>query len=172
MKIINIVCSGDLNQPVPFQRLPELPPESYRYDPEMYHGAYILLSTGKATIYQSGRYIFVGLKSPDDVDCSYQEFLTLISPIIDPALVSPPRIQNIVGMDDFGIEIPLTKLVVAIQMEHVEYEPEQFPGVIYRGEGGTALIFSSGKMIFPGFKDMHSMEACASELKEKIRSIT
>jgi transcription initiation factor TFIID TATA-box-binding protein len=53
MKIVNIVCSGDLHQPVPFQRLPELGPETYAYDPEIYHGAYILLSRGKATVYQS-----------------------------------------------------------------------------------------------------------------------
>ncbi|QSZ66152.1 hypothetical protein RJ40_00875 [Methanofollis aquaemaris] len=171
MKITNIVCSGDLNQPVPFQRLPELLPESYKYDPEMYHGAYILLSVGKVTIYQSGKYILVGLKSLDDVERSYREFLILISPIIDPTPVSPPRVQNIVGMDDFQMEISLTKLVVAFQMEHVEYEPEQFPGVIYRGEGGTALILSSGKMILTGFRDLDSMEAFAADLRETIKAI-
>ncbi|WP_298669262.1 hypothetical protein [uncultured Methanofollis sp.] len=30
MKIVNIVCSGDLHQPVPFPRLPELRPEDLR----------------------------------------------------------------------------------------------------------------------------------------------
>lgn len=172
MKIVNIVCSGTPHQPVSFQRLPELPPESYKYDPEIYHGAYILLSKGKATIYQSGKYVIVGLKSLDDIQQSYQEFLAPISSIIDPARVSRPEVKNIVGMDEYGADIPLTRLVVALQTEHVEYEPEQFPGVIYHGEGGTALIFSSGKMVLPGFKDMHSMEACASALKEEIRSIT
>jgi len=53
----------------------------------------------------------------------------------------------------------------------VEYEPEQFPGVIYRGEKGTALIFSSGKVVLTGFKDLGSMEAFASELKERIERI-
>jgi transcription initiation factor TFIID TATA-box-binding protein len=69
------------------------------------------------------------------------------------------------------MEIPLTRLVVALQMEQVEYEPEQFPGVIYRGEKGTALLFSSGKVVLTGFKDMGSMEAFASELKERIERI-
>ena len=136
MKIVNIVCSGDLRQPVPFQRLPELGPETYRYDPAIYHGAYILLSTGKATVYRSGKYIIYGLKSLDDVDHSYQKFLALLSPIIDPTHVSPPRVQNIVGMDDIGMKVPLTHLVVALQMEHVEYEPEQFAGVIIVGRRG------------------------------------
>lgn len=171
MKTVNIVCSGDLHQTVPFQRLPELGPGAYKYDPEIYHGAYILLSRGKATIYRSGKYIIYGLKSLDDVDHFYQEFLALLSPIIDLTLVSPPRVQNIVGMDDFQVEISLSRLVVALQMEHVEYEPEQFPGVIYRGEKGTALIFSSGKVVLAGFKDLDSMEAFASGLRETIRAI-
>jgi len=171
MKIINIVASGDLHQPAPFERLPELSETNYRYNREIYHGAYILLSRGKATIYRSGKYIIYGLASLDEVDASYREFLTLISPLIDPSLASPPEVRNIVGMDDLQIEIPLLQLVVALKMEQVEYEPEQFPGLIYRGDTGTALVFSSGKVILAGFKDLDSMEAFASSLKAKIRSV-
>ena len=168
MKIINIVTSGDLHQLISFERLPDLPNANYKYNPDVYHGAYILLSRGKATIYRSGKYIIYGLASLDDVDKSYREFLTLISPIIDPSLAVAPEIRNVVGMDDFQIEIPLSRLVVALRMEQVEYEPEQFPGLIYRGDAGTALIFSSGKVILTGFKDPDSMEAFASRLKARI----
>ncbi|MDD3857767.1 MAG: hypothetical protein PHP43_06935 [Methanoculleus sp.] len=151
--------------------MPELPDTNYQYNPENYHGAYILLSRGKATIYRSGKYIIYGLGALGEVDTSYREFLTLISPIIDdPALASPPEVRNIVGMDDFQIEIPLSRLVVALKIERVEYEPEQFPGLIYRGDAGTALIFSSGKVILAGFKDPGSMEAFASGLKAKIKN--
>lgn len=168
MKIINIVCSGDLHQAIPFQRLEELPSISYRYNPENYHGAYILISTGKVTLYRSGKYIIYGLKSLDQIDGAYLEFLSIISPIIDPEAASPPKVQNIVGMEDFGIPINLSRFVIAEGMEQVEYEPEQFPGIVYRGERGTALIFSSGKVIFPGFKDLETMKAFAAELKERI----
>lgn len=171
MKIVNIVSSGDLRQPVPFQRLPELPASRYAYDPGHYHGAYLLLTAGKATVYRSGKYIIYGQKALEEVDPSFKELLALLSPIIDPAPVSPPRVQNIVGMEDLRTEISLTKLVVALQMEGVEYEPEQFPGVIYRGEQGTALIFSSGKVVLTGFKDPGAMAAFASELKERIDRI-
>jgi transcription initiation factor TFIID TATA-box-binding protein len=171
MKIINIVASGDLCQPVHFERLPELPDSTYKYNPKVYHGAYILLSRGKATIYRSGKYIIYGLTSLGDVSSTYQEFLAHLSPIIDPELASPPEVRNIVGMDDLQIKIPLSRLVVAFQMEHVEYEPEQFPGLIYRGDAGTALIFSSGKVILAGFKDLSSMETFASRLKAKIKNV-
>lgn len=74
-------------------------------------------------------------------------------------------------MDDFQLEVPLSRLVVALKMEQVEFEPEQFPGLIYRGDAGTALIFSSGKVILAGFKDLDSMEAFASGLKKKIKNV-
>ncbi|MDO8842491.1 hypothetical protein [Methanocalculus sp.] len=171
MKIINIVCSGDLHQEISFQRLVEIPAESYRYDPENYHGAYILISGGKVTLYRSGKYIIYGLKSLDQIDGAYQEFLNIISPIIERGDATAPKVQNIVGMEDFGIPINLSRFVIAEGMEQVEYEPEQFPGVVYRGEVGTALIFSSGKVIFPGFKDLDSMKRAAAELKERIDGI-
>ena len=74
-------------------------------------------------------------------------------------------------MDDLLIKIPLLQLVVALRMEQVEYEPEQFPGLIYRGDTGTALIFSSGKVILAGFKDLNSMEAFVSGLRAKIKNV-
>lgn len=175
MKIINIVCSGDLHQTILFQRLEELPSDSYRYDPEKYHGAYILISGGKVTLYRSGKYIIYGLKSLDQIDGAFKEFLTITSPIIDCVAASDPasapKVQNIVGMEDFGIPINLSRFVIAEGMEQVEYEPEQFPGVVYRVEEGTALLFSSGKVIFPGFKELDAMAAFAAELKERIDRI-
>lgn len=171
MKINNIVCSGDLNQLVPFDRLLELPTYAYKYDPEMYHGAYILLTEGKATIYRSGKYIIYGLKSPEAVTQSFAEFCSILSSIIDTEVVSAPKIQNIVGMDDFHMDISLSRIVVALQMENVEYEPEQFPGVIYRGKKGTALIFSSGKVILAGCRDVDSMEMLSAEIRRIVDTV-
>ena len=143
MKIVSVVASGDLHQLVPFERLPELPATTY--NPEVYHGAYILLSRGKATIYRSGKYIIYGFAALDEVDTSYREFLPLISPIIDPALVSSLEIRNITGMNDFQTEIPLSRPVVALKMERVEYEPEQFPGLIYRATQGPPSSSHRGR---------------------------
>lgn len=43
-------------------------------------------------------------------------------------------------MADLQIAIPLLRLVVALKMERVEYEPEQFPAP---DDAGTILPFSS-----------------------------
>jgi transcription initiation factor TFIID TATA-box-binding protein len=58
-------------------------------------------------------------------------------------------------------------------LENVEYEPEQFPGVIYRPpEIGTVnLIFASGKTIISG--TIHDEEAKESveNLRQQLASI-
>jgi len=53
-------------------------------------------------------------------------------------------------MGDVGTNIDLTKFSLAVGLENVEYEPEQFPALVYRYQKLTALIFSSGKVILTG----------------------
>lgn len=62
------------------------------------------------------------------------------------------------------------RLIVALKMERVEYKPEQFPGLIYRDDAGTALPFSSRKVILAWLKDPGAMETFASGLKAKIKN--
>ena len=57
------------------------------------------------------------------------------------------KVENVVSFVPLGKKIPLNKLVSSI--ENAEYEPEQFPGLVYRIQDprAAALIFSSGKMM-------------------------
>ena len=60
------------------------------------------------------------------------------------------KVENVVAFTSLGKDISLTTLVSKI--EDVEYEPEQFPGVVYRIQNprAAALIFSSGKIVCTG----------------------
>jgi transcription initiation factor TFIID TATA-box-binding protein len=40
------------------------------------------------------------------------------------------RVENIVASAALGVTVPLEKIVS--KLEGMEYEPEQFPGVVYR----------------------------------------
>jgi len=67
MRLTNLVASGDLCQPIDLERLRALG-DRYRYDTTRYHGGYVLLARCKATVYQSGKYIFTGLKDTVHVE--------------------------------------------------------------------------------------------------------
>ena len=171
MKIVNIVCSGDFQSPVDLNLLSSLNNPSFQYSKDKYHGGYYRTSFGKATIYSSGKYIIAGLKSPDNVDPAFRELCEFISPIISTTDISPPQIQNIVGSEEFHTSVNLNKIFNSMQFENIEYEPEQFPGLIIHENGCTALVFSSGKVILPGGKSIEGLEKWWEHLKEVILKI-
>ena len=71
-----------------------------------------------------------------------------------------------------GKEINLNK--VALNLEGTEYEPEQFPGLVYRMDSKNNivfLLFSSGKIICTGSKSEETIEEVIQKLKEKLKEI-
>lgn len=62
------------------------------------------------------------------------------------------RIQNIVLLVEFDLTVNLNQAAVRLGMENVEYEPEQFPRLIYRPSNFelVMLLFGTGKVIITG----------------------
>ena len=81
------------------------------------------------------------------------------------------KIENVVAFTSLGKDIPLTKLVDA--MENAEYEPEQFPGLVYRTTEprAAALIFSSGKIVCTGAKSIEMANVAMKRVVDRIRKV-
>lgn len=109
MKIVNIVCSGNFNQPIPLESLFSI--DKYHYDPELYQGGYVDLSAGKATLYKNGKYIIVGLKAITEVNNSFNELKNLLSQYIDTSYAIEPVIYNIVAIDNIERKIDLKNFI-------------------------------------------------------------
>jgi len=79
------------------------------------------------------------------------------------------RIENIVASASLNVRIPLGKLVSL--SEGVEYEPEQFPGVVYRMKEPRAasLIFSSGKIVCTGTRTPKDLKKAFEKIIKLIR---
>jgi transcription initiation factor TFIID TATA-box-binding protein len=62
------------------------------------------------------------------------------------------RVENIVASANLQVELDLFN--IAMNVDNVEYEPEQFPGAIMRLKdmGTTLLLFKNGKVICSGAK--------------------
>ncbi|MFQ5405679.1 MAG: hypothetical protein ACE5DI_00785 [Candidatus Micrarchaeia archaeon] len=63
------------------------------------------------------------------------------------------KVENIVASANLKVELDLFN--IALEVENVEYEPEQFPGAIMRLKeiGTTLLLFKNGKVICSGAKN-------------------
>jgi len=81
--------------------------------------------------------------------------------------------SNIVIAADLKTRLPLDK--IAMELENTSYDPENFPGLIYRTEGGekgvTILMFNSGKLIVTGIKSSKEAKKYIEELRKVLKSI-
>jgi transcription initiation factor TFIID TATA-box-binding protein len=107
------------------------------------------------TIYRTGTFQIRGAKTEERLSEAANRFQKVLSEIG----VNIPNYKfkhvTSVFMDDFDREVNLEALTIALGMENTEYEPEQFPGLIYRPPDieVTLLVFATGKIIIGGTTD-------------------
>ena len=79
-------------------------------------------------------------------------------------------IQNIVATSSLDGELNLSEVAIGLGLENVEYEPEQFPGLVYRINEPKVvfLLFSSGKIVCVGAKEVDDISKAVNILSEKL----
>jgi transcription initiation factor TFIID TATA-box-binding protein len=108
-----------------------------------------------ALVFGSGKVVLTGAKSTDDLTKGLNILGDMIRNLgIDIPTKLTYTIQNIVTSADIGAVINLNKIAVGLNLDRIEYEPEQFPGLVYRLEDPKVviLLFSSGRVIITGGK--------------------
>ena len=81
------------------------------------------------------------------------------------------KIQNIVASASLGHDIPLIKLAEALP--NTEYNPEQFPGLVYKLQGtrATFLLFSNGKIVCTGTRSESKLREAVDLLVKNLSKI-
>jgi transcription initiation factor TFIID TATA-box-binding protein len=81
------------------------------------------------------------------------------------------KIENVVAPTSLGVPVKLEKLVD--NLDGVEYEPEQFPGLVYRIDDPrvTFLLFGSGKIICTGGRSINDVKRAVSKADKKLKNI-
>ena len=81
------------------------------------------------------------------------------------------KIENIVASSSLGVRIPLEEMVK--RLEGSEYEPQQFPGLIYRVKDPKAamLVFSSGKVVCTGARSIVDVKKAVAKVTRMIKSL-
>jgi transcription initiation factor TFIID TATA-box-binding protein len=125
------------------------------------------------TLYRTGTFQIRGTPSRETLFEAKESLLSALQEIGVEFGEVPFRQNNSVYLADFGTEIHLETLTVHLGLENVEYEPEQFPGVIYRPPelGTVMLIFASGKSIISGTITREEAEQSESHLRDQIQQL-
>ncbi len=174
--IANVVGSGDLDVELNLGEVgSDLDVPFTEYNPSNYHGLYVrVVEDGPLiTIYRSGKYIISGCSSFEGLHNTNEEFLTKLSDmeITDSTLESGFTVQNVVCTAQLENIVNLDTLSIALGLESVEYEPEQFSGLIYRPADFEVvmLIFANGKVVLTGASDVAITENAYDHLQEQVK---
>jgi transcription initiation factor TFIID TATA-box-binding protein len=173
MKIVNIVATVILAEPLDLNgvhkhlsgsKFPKTgsPWLQYRLQPENYY----------TTFYKSGKFLVTGVTSPDDIRPIADRIISILKKNAIKVKITDIKIHNFVVVDTIGHEVQFEKIISSLQNVNIEYEPEQFPGMIIKMGGHSFLLFSSGKIVLTGVRDIESIMPALEKFKEKIGSFS
>ena len=154
IKVVNIVVSSSLEHDIPLEKMAATLSNT-EYNPEQFPGLVIRIKEPKtsALIFSSGKIVCTGARTIDKVHESIKKIIESLEKINIKITIKPVvKIQNIVASGSIGMDLNLNDL--ATKLRDVEYEPEQFPGLVYKlaAAKATFLLFSNGKIVCTGTK--------------------
>ncbi|MEN6341439.1 MAG: TATA-box-binding protein [Methanospirillum sp.] len=128
------------------------------------------LAAPKATalVFGSGKVVLTGLRAPGAAVPALEAVLALLR-AAGAALDEPvpaPTIVNLVASGTLGGKVALHRLAISRNLDRIEFDPEQFPGLVYRSvAGGVALVFGTGSVIVTGTPSLEGARAVAAEVQ-------
>ncbi|XP_075049644.1 TATA box-binding protein-like 2 [Mixophyes fleayi] len=146
---VNLACKLDLKRIALHARNAE-------YNPKRFAAVIMRIREPRTTalIFSSGKMVCTGAKSEDQSRLAARKYARIVQKLGFPAKFLDFKIQNMVGSCDVKFPIRLEGLVLTHQ-QFSSYEPELFPGLIYRMVKPriVLLIFVSGKVVLTGAKE-------------------
>ena len=174
--IVNVVGSGAVSSEFDLEELSLEIGSEAEYDPENYPGMYLRFEGRPTiTIYRTGKFIIYGA---DNVDEIYSTRDFLLSQLAELGAIESPEdsgfsIQNVVCTGELEANQNLNAVAIQLGLDRTEYEPEQFPGLIYRPEEHNCvlLIFGSGKVVITGCKDSDAAQSALDDLERTLSAV-
>jgi transcription initiation factor TFIID TATA-box-binding protein len=175
IKIENIVAHAHVTDGLDLKFLSEKIPEA-NYNPEEFAGLSIRYDDPKVAviIMSSGKLFCTGAKKIDDVNSVIKKVVNKFKKIkISINKDYKITTDNVVASTDFKQEMQLSSIATGLIMKHVEYEPDKFPGLIYKTDDRceVLILFSSGKLVCTGAKTIDDAEKAINLMKEKLTSL-
>ncbi|MBS3052985.1 MAG: TATA-box-binding protein [Candidatus Aenigmarchaeota archaeon] len=174
IKVENVVASTDIKKIISLDKLLTVL-EASEYEPEQFPGLVYRLDEPRVAtlIFRSGKIICVGARSTADAKVALRKTVKNIKRIgirVNENNIKV-KIENIVVAIDLGKDLNLDQL--AFRLEDSEYEPEQFPGLVYRiyDPKVAFLLFSSGRVVCAGAKSLDAVKLAVKKL-EAIKTFT
>ena len=171
VEIQNVVASANLNQHLDLDVVLQVTPGA-KYNPERFPSLVYRLKRPRTTtlLFRSGKMVCTGAKSTRSANTAITQVINALKDQRIVIITTPtPKIENIVASGDLGGTIDLEN--VAERLFKTMYEPEQFPGLIYRMNDPKTvfLIFANGKIVCTGAKTEIGLNSAIQNLIDTLQ---
>ena len=172
LKVQNIVATTSLGKEVSLTKLARTQPNT-EYNPDTFPGLVLRVKKPKSAVlvFSSGNLVCTGTKSVAQVREVVVQVIKQLRKIGVNVTTKPKiTVQNIVASGAISLDLNLNTL--ALELENTEYEPEQFPGLVYKLDDPTAtfLLFSNGKLVCTGTKNKAQLDDSIVQLNRNVRA--
>ncbi len=173
VKIENVVATSSMDAKLDLEAISRVL-EGSEYDPEIFPGLVYRMTSPKTSIllFGSGKVVCTGGKTIDDAKAGINKVKDQLNANgIDTVDEVEVTVQNLVATCDIGAILDLNMTAISLGLERVEYEPEQFPGLVYRVKDSCAvlLLFCSGKIVCTGGKNIEDLEEAVETTKKELK---
>lgn len=154
MRVESIVATAEVDQELDPERLVfDLPGVDYDRDrsPRLVYRP--RRTEASMLIFRTGAIVITGARSEAGARIALADLLGKLDALgVEVPDDATPTIRNVVSSVRFGERLDLSAVAVGFGLENVEYEPEQFSGLVYRVEDTDAvtLLFENGKAVITG----------------------
>ncbi len=176
-KVVNMVASTRLTNSIDVNAVAD--ELLIDYEQEQFPGMVYRVKNPKVCLllFRSGKAVATGAKTVEAVDVAFE---ILRNDLIKHDFELWPKedcevnLHNIVMTADLSNvvegKIDLSNLMLYLPLQYTEYEPEQFPGLIFKNPtlGVVYLIFSSGRCVITGSKTHEEAEQAEDMLRETL----
>jgi transcription initiation factor TFIID TATA-box-binding protein len=171
-KVENVIATAKIGENLNLFKISSSIEEA-EYNPETFPGIIFNLKNPKTVIliFRSGRVVCTGAHSLEDaraaIDIIVKKFeVAEIEVEPDPEM----KVKTIITSTDFGQELDLQEVANILDKEKVDYDPAEFPGLIYkiREQGPEFLMFKSGVIVCTGCKKAKQIEKFVGEIADKL----
>ena len=146
------------------------------YDPERFPGVVYRIKNPRAAalIFSSGKIVCTGARS---VKLAKEAMHKIVDKVRETGVDLPTefeiRIENIVASTQIHVKNKLNLEDLAYKLENSEYEPESFPGLVYRLRDPKAafLLFGSGKIICTGARRVEDIHTALEKFKATLEEL-
>ena len=171
LAVQNIVATTSLEKEVSLTKLARTQPNT-EYNPDTFPGLVLRIKEPKSAVlvFSSGNLVCTGTKSIAQVKKVVEQVIKQLKKVGVNVTITPKiNVQNIVASGSIDLDLNLNTL--SLELENTEYEPEQFPGLVYKLENPTAtfLLFSNGKLVCTGTKNKAQLDDSMKQLNKNVR---